>query len=74
MKLVTFLALAGCGDILPQCDAKDHATPWAHPEHRPGATVREPAPVAVAQEAVVLSFDGYDGPEILPRSTRLFCS
>jgi hypothetical protein len=46
------LALAGCGDILPLCDAKDNATPWAHPEHWPGTTVQEPPPIAVAQEAV----------------------
>ena len=54
MKTVVFLALtvAGCGDILPLCDAKDNATPWMHPEHWPGTTVQEPAPVAAAQEAV----------------------
>jgi len=46
------LALAGCGYIPPLCDAKDSAMPWAHPEHWPGTAVQEPAPVAVAQEAV----------------------
>ena len=54
IKLAIFLALAltSCGDFLPLCDAKDNATPWAHPEHWPGTTVQEPAPVAAAQEAV----------------------
>ena len=46
------LALAGCGYILPLCDARDNITPWTHPEHWPGTTVQEPSPVAAAQEAV----------------------
>ena len=54
LKPVIFLALAlaGCSYILPLCDAKDNTAPWAHPEHWPGTTVQEPAPVAAAQEAV----------------------
>jgi hypothetical protein len=54
IKLVIFLALvlAGCGDMLPLCDANDKATPWAHPEHWPGTTVEEPVLVAAAQEAI----------------------
>jgi hypothetical protein len=53
-KLAIFLAvvLTGCAKVLPLCDAKDNATPWAHPEHWPGTKVEESAPVAAAQEAI----------------------
>jgi len=47
MKPVIFVALAlvGCGDILPLCDAKDNAMPWAHPEHWPEPMLKSRRPL-----------------------------
>ena len=47
---LALLGLGGRSNIFPICDNKDKSG-IPHPEHFPGTTVEEPAPIAAGQEA-----------------------